>query len=67
MANLPKKGDQVRCITSRNGDAFSHGCIYDVEKVSKAKRLIYVYGDDGNMHEIDFPQDMALGHFENYD
>lgn len=43
MSNLPKKGDQVRCIASRNGDAFSAGCLYDVEKVSKAKRLVFVY------------------------
>lgn len=64
MSHFPKKNDQVRCITSCNGDAFSHGCLYDVEKVSKAKRLVYVYGDDGNLHEIDFPQDMTKGHFE---
>lgn len=64
MSHFPKKNDQVRCITSRNGDAFSHGCLYDVEKVSKAKLLVYVYGDDGNLHEIDFPQDMTKGHFE---
>lgn len=64
MANLPKKGDQVRCITSRNSDAFSAGCLYDVEKVNKANRLVYVYGDDGNLHEIDYPQDMTKGQFE---
>ena len=64
MSQFPKKGEQVRCIISRDGDAFSHGCLYDVEKVSKSKRLVFVYGDDGNLHEIDFPQDMTKGHFE---
>lgn len=64
MSNLPKKGDQVRCIASRNGDAFSAGCLYDVEKVSKAKRLVFVYGDDWNLHEIDYPQDISKGQFE---
>lgn len=64
MANLPKKGEQVRCVTSRNSDAFSAGCAYDVEKVSKSKRLVFVYGDDGNLHEIDCPQDMTKGQFE---
>lgn len=67
MANLPKKGDQVRCVASRNSDAFSSGCLYDVEKVSKAKRLVFVYGDDGNLHEIDYPQDVAKGQFETND
>lgn len=61
MSNLQKKGDQVRCITSRNSDAFSAVCLYDVEKVSKAKRLVYVYGDDRNLHEIDYPKDMTKG------
>ena len=64
MEQFPKKGEQVRFITSRDGDAFSHGCLYDVEKVSESKRLVFVYGDDGNLHEIDFPQDMTKGHFE---
>ncbi|QXV76563.1 hypothetical protein bas12_0081 [Escherichia phage BrunoManser] len=64
MSRFPKKNDQLRCITSRNCDTFSHGCLYDVEKVSKAKRLVYVYGDDGDIHEIDFPQDITKGHFE---
>lgn len=67
MANLPKKGDQVRCVASRNSDAFSAGCLYDVEKVSKANRLVYVYGDDGNLHEIDYPQDITKGQFETND
>ena len=61
MANLPKKGEQVRCVTSRNSDAFSAGCAYEV---SKSKRLVFVYGDDGNLHEIDYPQDMTKGQFE---
>lgn len=64
MAHLPKKGDQVRCIISHDGDNFSHGCLYDVEKVSKANRLVYVYGDSGNMVEIDYPEDMRFGRFE---
>lgn len=64
MDNLPKKGDQVRCVTSRNGNAFSAGCLYDVEKVSKSKRIVFVYGDDGNLHEIDYPQDVTNGQFE---
>ncbi|ATN94124.1 hypothetical protein HOS16_gp46 [Shigella phage vB_SflS-ISF001] len=64
MANLPKKGDQVPCITARNSDAFPAGCSHDAEKVGKAKRLVNVSGDDGNLHEIDFPQVMTMGQFE---
>lgn len=64
MSHLPSKHDQIRCVTSRDMNAFSHGCYYDVEKVIKAKRIVYVYGDDGNMHEIDWPHDMTKGIFE---
>lgn len=64
MALLPKKGDNVGCISAKSGAPFIPGCCYQVERVDKVIGHIYVYDDEGELTPIDFPHDVVYGKFE---
>lgn len=60
-----KKGDVIKCLASRD-DNFFTGCEYTVEKVD-SKGFVYVYSDEGNKVEIDYPACPTYGTFKKVD
>lgn len=65
--HLPKKGEIIRCDSVVGAAPFMVGVEYTVEHVDRKVGHIYVYGDEGNLEAIDYPQDAVHGKFSKVD